>query len=46
MNHVVGRDTNEVLIKGSVVNRAEAWAISHDRLSTVLDVTDNVRGIE
>ena len=45
MNRVVGRDANEVLIKSSMVDRAEAEAVSHDWLSMLLYVTDDVRSI-
>ena len=46
MNRVVGRDPNEVLIEGSMMNRTEAQPVPHDRFSVLLHVTDDVRGIK
>jgi hypothetical protein len=46
MNRVVGRDPDEVLIEGSMVNRTEAQPVPHDRFSVLLHVSDDVRGIE
>src|SRR5262245_65338711 len=45
MDNAVRRDTDEVLVERSVVNRAEAQAVADLRLAA-FDVAQDVRGVE
>lgn len=43
---VVGRDPDEVLIKRSVVDRAETKPVDDEGLTAVFEIADDVSGVE
>ena len=45
-NLVVGRNADEDLVIGSMVNRAEAEPVRNERLAGLLEIADDVRGVE
>jgi hypothetical protein len=46
VHDVVGRDTNEILVESSMMNGAEAKAVSDAGVAEVLDVAHDVCRIE
>ena len=46
MYHVVGRDSDEILVEGTMVDRAEAQPVADNRITLRLGVTDDVRRVE
>ena len=46
MDVVVGRNADEVLVEGAVVDRAEAQTVLYDGLAASLGVADDVRRVE
>src|SRR4051794_26137397 len=46
VDDVIRRDADEILVERAVVDRAEAQAVGHRRLTALLDVAHYVRGVE
>jgi hypothetical protein len=46
MNLTLRRDADQILVEGTVVDRAQAQPVADERLALLVDVTDDVRGIE
>ena len=46
MNAEIGGDADEIFVERSVVDRAHAQPVAHERLARLLGVADDVRSVE
>lgn len=46
MHLVVRRDADEILIEGSVMDRAKAEAVAYHGLALLLEIADDMRRVE